>query len=238
MKTEEYLQLDYNDIIARYPRPRLLGTAGNVKLGKIYQFSGLSIHTCPGKTDECSSVCYDAWSPKTYLGGEKLLVKQAWYTYLAQNRPEDLAKQMWLELELDNARIVRMHVGGDFFTIGQIEAWISIANKLPDVKFFGFTRSWRVSELVPALDRLRNMTNVKLQASVDSQTGRPDNTWQMAVMETEDVGNSITCLEQTGVQPSCASCGLCYNKNVTKNIKFLLHGAKGVSHKIRHASAT
>ena len=234
MKTAEYLALDYNEFVTRWPRPETLGFMGNVKIGPIYQFSGLSIHTCPGSTEECRSVCYDAWSPRTFLGGEKLLVKPTWYTYLAANRPEDLYKQLYTEIDVYAPSMVRLHVGGDFFTVGQIEAWIKVAKKLPDHRFFGYTRSYRIPELLPALEELRKLPNVKIFASRDTQTGDIPEGWLWAALETldiEDTSNAIPCPEQKGLVENCAKCKLCINTVVKKNIIFSLHGTRGRSKK-------
>jgi hypothetical protein len=228
--------LDWRKLVEDYPRPKRFGALGNSKLGPIYQVSGLSIHSCPGRTQECESVCYEAWSPKTFLGGERLLVKAAWYNYLAETDPNRLAKLLYHELSVEGTDKIRIHVGGDFMNKKLIEVWISLALKFEDKIFCAYTRSWREKKLLPMLTRLRDLPNVVLFASVDSESGMPPKGWQIAPLETTPEEwltdrKVIDCPEQMGKKSNCNSCKLCYNPNIKVDIRFYLHGTKGISFK-------
>jgi hypothetical protein len=67
----------------------------------------------------------------------------------------------------------KIHVVGDFFSVAYINAWSRVAELLPDVTFWTYTRSWRVPSLVPALERLAIHDNMSLFFSYDHATGTP-----------------------------------------------------------------
>ena len=69
------------------------------------------------------------------------------------------------------ARVMRTHVNGDFYEIPYIEKWQKIAEALPQVQFFAYTRSWRKEELFPSLVRLAGLANFQMWWSLDRETG-------------------------------------------------------------------
>jgi hypothetical protein len=113
--------------------------------------------TCPGATKECQSICYAA-RPVTEAGP----VAEMW---ARNSSTEDVP----MELPPD-AKLVRLHISGDFSSRGYIDGWFALFASRPDVRMWAYTRSWRVASLLPALDRLRALPNVQLFASVDSTT--------------------------------------------------------------------
>lgn len=233
MKTEEYLSLLWHSIVKAYPRPKTLGVTGNTKLGTIYNFSGLSIHTCPGKTGLCSKICYDAWGHKTFTNDGKNLRQAAWYSYLAETDPEALFDQLIDEIRMFGTEWIRAHVGGDFFNILMIEVWRRVAQHYRDKRFLAYTRSWRIPELLPALEALRIEPNVELFASVDSETGDPPAGWRAAPFEGTDFKTerkTVICPYETGKAKNCLSCGICF-KDLGVNVLFPFHGSKGLKHK-------
>lgn len=138
---------------------RLPGTPDKVALG-VTEFNDRDIDiwkgTCPGATKECQSICYAERPVKEY--GDVL--------------------QMWLRNSMDQtvpelpeeAKFLRFHVSGDFSSVEYIENWIERLTARPDVTAWGYTRSWRIPALLPALERLRALPNVQLFASMDAST--------------------------------------------------------------------
>lgn len=124
--------------------------------------------TCPGATEECQSICY-ASRPVAELGP----VAQMW---LGNTLTEDVPQVL-----PPDAKIVRIHVSGDFTSNDYIRSWRALAAKYPEVRFFGYTRSWRVPELLDELNNLRALPNVQLFASMDKSTpGAPPAGWRTA----------------------------------------------------------
>lgn len=176
--------------ISRYGR-------GNLKLGpRVFTYSrpagnptrrhisamGLdtlatTLGTCPGSTDECEAICY----AKRIQGPV--------FDLYTQNMRDDVP-ELPVECEL-----LRLHVSGDFDTVAYIENWITQLQRRPDVVTWAYTRSWRVPELVSALECLRALPNMQLFASMDPScedsppTGWRrawiDRTWDSAILHPE-----------------------------------------------------
>lgn len=129
---------------------------GNAKLGKnIYTFSLLSGITCPGALQckswvdstsrkivdgaetvfRCFSASQEATYPNVYASRRHNfeLVRKC----LADNTLVDLIKR---SIPL-NANMVRIHVAGDFFSQNYFDAWIAVANAMPNVVFYAYTKS-------------------------------------------------------------------------------------------------
>ena len=186
---------------------------GNLKLGQgegFYTYSKLpglpSPHggSCPGATDTCLRVCY------AFRVRETPLVWQMW---------EENTKQGCLLPRLPrDAEIVRLHVAGDFDTKLYVTAWYLAAEVHPDVHFFGYTRSWRVPELLPELEKLRALPNVQLFASVDASDSKydwPSRDWRWAWLGAPDAppwwyaDKPYRCPEEDGRKKSCEECNYC-----------------------------
>jgi hypothetical protein len=152
---------------------------GNTKLGMdgVYTFSRLPGRiggTCPGATPECQDICYamrviktppvwDMWAKNSAFGRE------------LENANDPLPP---------DAKIVRIHVSGDFDSANYVDEWYYLAKARPDVRFFGYTRSWRVPKLLGALEQLRALPNVQLFASMDkSMDELPPLGWRRAWLE-------------------------------------------------------
>lgn len=190
---------------------------GNLKLGLgIYTYSklpGRISGTCPGSSGECELICY-----------AKRLVHNKWVWELYKEntlRGDELP-----ELPSD-AKIVRFHVSGDFDTPGYIISWIRLAAKNPDVRFFGYTRSWRVPELRVLLEEFKSLPNVFLWASIDSTVENlPPESWHKAWIEGDHripSSKVVICPEETGKRPNCESCGFCFKKTHDMDLIFLKH---------------
>lgn len=214
-----HLVEDRRTILSPYGR-------GNTKLGaSIYTYSKLPgwQNSCPGSSEECEAICY----------AKRLVQNEAVWKLLTNNSGRgDIVP----ELPAD-AKIVRFHVSGDFGTEGYIRYWIGAVQSRPDVVFYGYTRSWRCSHLLPSLEELRRQPNVTLWASMDSTIAElPPNGWRRAWIagdsrltpitknrfQTFDGRQAIVCLEENGLLPSCEACGFCW-KDGSTDLVFLKH---------------
>ena len=87
----------------------------------------------------------------------------------------------------EEARLLRIHVTGDFDTVTYIEAWIRLLHQHPWVSAWGYTRSWRIPELLPILEELRKLPNIQLFASMDSSIEElPPIGWRRAWLEGDE----------------------------------------------------
>jgi hypothetical protein len=149
---------------------------GNSKIGKISQFSlpaGRHFRgaACPGATEFCESLCYAKETLFTFHEAQYYI---NWaYVLLWPDRFVDI----WKELRL--TEVVRIHVGGDFFSPDYADLWTHIIEARQDVRFYAYTRSWQdgrgnvAKSFLGPLRRLAKLKNMRLLLSVDHQTGIP-----------------------------------------------------------------
>lgn len=136
---------------------------GNSKLGAhVYTYSlpagRTMMGSCPGATLTCLDLCY-ALRMATATNGLRARYERNYLTregLTADGLPAD-------------AEVVRIHVSGDFDTADYVGQWISLVRSRPEVRFFGYTRSWTLGhEMLQSLERLSGEPNVQLFASVDA----------------------------------------------------------------------
>lgn len=189
-------------------------TKGNLKLGpSVYCYSRLPGRpedggTCPG-AKECLEYCYSLRIRAT--------TPLVWRVY-----KENTLNGPSLPSLPDEADLVRIHVTGDFDTIPYIESWIKLIKEHPDAAFWSYTRSWRVPELLPALERLRAYRNVQLFASMDrTSEDLPPPSWRRAYVAAPGLilknlnpivrgRRAYVCPEEINRKASCEECGYCW----------------------------
>lgn len=181
----------------------MLISRGNLKLGVLPSFSLPVITTCPGKTPFCERYCYGL------RGNFNLLnVKEANDRRLDATLRDDFVDIITGEIRKTRAPAFRLHVIGDFYSVEYVEKWIDIVERLPNVIFFGSTRSWRCEFLAEAMKRFRDIENVYMKASIDfTDTLQPESCgWNVWSVE----GKGIICPHDEGKVENCFFCGLCW----------------------------
>jgi len=120
--------------------------------------------------------------------------------------------------------VVRLHVLGDFWNRGYVNFWFSMLRKYPTLCIYGYTAHYQTVGMRGFIDSLnassngRSMIRYSHNADYDSQNEG------VRFAATEDyVGDTFDCPEQTGRIDSCAKCGACFNKRITKTVRFLSH---------------
>jgi hypothetical protein len=122
----------------------------------------------------------------------------------------------------EDAPIVRIHVGGDFYSAKYVTSWRHICEARPNTQFWAYTRSWSVPSLLPGLEQLRDLQNVELFASVDSDMPLPPEGWRVAFIEGDNRASGLACPHQQGRLASCLECGYCFRKKAG-NVVFKIH---------------
>ena len=198
--------------------------SGNRKLGPnvvTYSREPGYHETCPGSTPECEAICY----AKKVQGQ----VRQVWRGNGGEDVPPIPA----------DARLLRLHVSGDFTTAAYICGWISRLMARPDVRAWVYTRSWRVPELHPSLEGLRSLRNVQMFASMDPTTPeQPPKGWRVAWLDGDRRGDALgsgamnrrtqagtmsyVCPEEAGAAADCESCRYCFDGR-KGDVTFLRH---------------
>ena len=198
----------------------------NTKLGKIPSFSTSSLKTCPSKTKWCSKHCYAHKSEVQYPN-----VKRAYRINLEATKKitfvESMVREVKEATKNKDTKVFRLHVSGDFFNVKYIYNWVNIAKQCKDVMFYGYTRSWESTDLLPHLGILNKLSNVVLFASMDETTIKnPPKSFRIAYAADEKpshINKLISCPQQNDKVDYCTECKLCYNSNITTNIYFETH---------------
>lgn len=149
---------------------------GNAKIGAISQFSlpaGQNFRgaSCPGATEFCESLCY-AKSALFMMHEWKYYVNWAYVTLFPKQFIE-----IWKNASLTG--VVRMHVGGDFFSPEYVNVWSDIISQRKYTRFYAYTRSWQNGkgelrrEFIKPLKNLAALENMRLVLSCDRETGVP-----------------------------------------------------------------
>jgi hypothetical protein len=147
-------------------------TPGNKKLGGhlIWGF-GLPAGTaklCPGMTPTCRKVCY-AVRLQSYRPQAAKLYRRN----LQLARRKDFVRRIRAFIIAQGIRVVRIHTGGEFFGGRYARKWGRIIAKSPKVKFFTYTRAWRVPVFREVLEQLSRLPNLALWYSADRESGLP-----------------------------------------------------------------
>jgi hypothetical protein len=216
-----------------YTYSRLPGHPSREALGEEAPLPFASRGTCPGASAECEAICY-ARRPVAEQG-------PVYWMWQANSETDEVPAIP------DDCRLLRIHVGGDFSSVEYIENWVTRLTERPDVTAWAYTRSWRVAELLPALERLRALPNMQMFASMDiSIPETPPTGWRRAWIDgdsragepinvqahkdapvprnlrTFDATMTLVCPEETKHQPNCEECGYCF-KGQKNDVTFLKH---------------
>jgi hypothetical protein len=147
-------------------------TRGNRKLGgrRIWGFSLPSgaADICPGMSVICRESCYAA-----ALERYRPAAAAAYRRNLALSRRRTFATRVRAFLVAHAVRVVRVHVGGDFYSRVYARKWLRVMRKSPRVRFFFYTRSWRIPAIKAVVDRMARLPNCVAWYSCDSDTGVP-----------------------------------------------------------------
>jgi hypothetical protein len=142
---------------------------GNSKLGRaIHVWSIPAVDTCPGSTAVCRKLCYALRHRFRFASVRKRL---AWNRRQC-DRP-DFVERMISEIRSSGVLVLRVHVAGDFYDAAYVRKWMAIVKRLPRVRFYGYTRSWRIASIAPALEELAACSAMRLWYSVDDESGIP-----------------------------------------------------------------
>lgn len=147
-------------------------TPGNHKLGDrlVWGFalpSGTP-QVCPGLTPTCHAHCYAA-AVERYRPAAAAKYRRN----LALSRRRDFVRRVRAFLVAHAVRVVRVHVGGDFYSAGYARKWLRVMRLSPRTRFFFYSRSWRVPAIRAVLERMAELPNCRAWYSADCDSGLP-----------------------------------------------------------------
>lgn len=215
---------------------------GNHKLGKrIHTFTLPSGHTCPGASaclthaDKLTGHiadgkaqtfrCFAASSESRFKNVRNL----AWHNFelLKANNTESLATDLIQASLPSTATIVRIHVGGDFFSESYFRAWINVACNNPQIKFYAYTKS--LPFWITALERNLIPDNFRLTAS---EGGKFDALISQHGLKTSKV---VFSLEEAAALGLDLDHDDSHAYDGTKNFALLVHGTQAAGSKAGEA---
>ena len=216
----------------------------NNRLGKICNMSLPAVETCGGMSEACAGDNGKCYMLKIYQQRPSVFIAHN-NTYI--NILNALADGENLELptKVKDGDVFRIHVAGDFFEPAYAYAWIKLITDNPNVMFFSYTRSWRMSDMEESLKELAALPNMELLLSVDRDTGYPDKTiwpnFRTAFMMVTDadiplvepdthivfrdnrhailkqVNGNLVCPVENGISKvTCEKCKWCFKDNPNK----------------------
>jgi len=197
---------------------RLLKVSNNKKLGKskilkgrhknklIYSLSLEERKTCPTSCFHWKT-CYGNNMPfaHRFMGNDALM-----------KRLDD--ELNLLSIKHKEGILIRLHVVGDFFSVNYVKFWKKMLAKYSNISIFGYTARTPFSNIGKEIVILRSLEwdrfSVRFSNSMEKLSANSENLL--------DNKQGIICPEQLDKTKNCASCGLCWNKNID-NIIFKTH---------------
>jgi len=144
-------------------------TDSTTKLGNdIWAWPLPAIASCPGRSVLCETICYA--DDGNFLRPNVIAALHKRWRF---SKTRHFVSAMIQFIKKRKVRIVRIHTGGDLYSLRYIRRWIKIVRACTDCVFFIYTRSWRVPQLLPAIRELGSLSNLRMWYSCDAETGAP-----------------------------------------------------------------
>ena len=162
--------------------------------------------TCPGKTKECMVDCY---ARKAEIRFHKTVLPCRMRN-LASTKKTSFADNLVIAIQKTKNKTFRYFESGDFYSQDLIDKSIKVANILPDVFFYAYTKSLHLFNFSNIPDNFRIIDSLNHKSSKHKAVVIRDN-------ETKPKGFFVC-------PSSCKKCNYCFNPK-TKNVlvAFPLH---------------
>jgi len=137
-----------------------------------------------------------------------------------------LEAKIWVELRALARRhrrtgfVVRLHILGDFWSVGYVELWAEALDAFPGLRVFGYTAWQPTTRIGRALAALRDLRWDRFAIRTSGATQGP----RTLVVKDErgaKLSGAIVCPVETGKTACCGTCSLCWA--TTKPIVFIEH---------------
>lgn len=140
----------------------------------------------------------------------------------------DLEHVIWLDLltlkkKHPKGFVVRLHILGDFYSMGYVNFWRKKLHEFPNMAIYGYTHRKNDTQIGKAIaymtrdfsDRVSILRSDK-EDPADLLAGAY--TVKAGATPRKDI---VICPEQTGKTESCLTCGLCFHGHI--HVQFLEH---------------
>lgn len=118
--------------------------------------------------------------------------------------------------------VVRLHVLGDFYSVGYVALWAQLLGEIEQLRVFGYT-AWQPDTAIGAAVRDLRTTQWDRFAVRTSggAAGQPRTVVLNRVVAGPIHDGMIVCPAQTGRTECCATCGLCWGTR--RDVAFMPH---------------
>lgn len=135
----------------------------------------------------------------------------------------ELEEALWKELlGLQFAHpggfMVRLHVLGDFYSVGYVRLWERALDAFPALHVFGFTARLPGTEIG---DRLLKMAGAQWERFAVRFSGMVGPMLGSVLAGDEGSDDAVPCPAQTGATDCCATCALCWHSR--RSVRFARH---------------
>lgn len=151
------------------------------------------IVTCPGATRWCRWNCYA--QKGQFTANASVIMREYAENFVASLQPDfvDTAVAAIRKALRGAEPLFRLHVSGDFYSAAYARKWVEIAERLPDVHFYVYTKAWRImteadaeeadlgldyrllntinEEIIPVLREMNRLPNFVVLLSTDETSG-------------------------------------------------------------------
>jgi hypothetical protein len=129
--------------------------AGNAKLHNSCLISTLPTAVCFGKGKQCAG-CYALKAERQYQ-----TVRDCRMRHLRETMSEEFVERTIEEIRKSKKIKVRIHESGDFYSQAYLDKWVSIAEALPTVRFYLYTKKelldWTEYDKLPNTNRVHSI---------------------------------------------------------------------------------
>lgn len=176
-------------------------SAGNMKLGKMANFSLTPGQTC---SKAACSTCYveGCYARKAYRLYPQ--TKTAWdkNTEFAKENIPELKAQLSSYFAKSQPRFFRIHVAGDFVSKEYAEMWRDVIAGAPGTRFLAFTKQYEIAKAIEWPENVAMIFSAWPGLEFD-RTGF-NVAWMDDGTETRVPADAIMC------PGSCENCGMCF----------------------------
>lgn len=212
--------------------------SGNVRGKNGFALPSGREFSCPGATDFCNKICYAGKLERLFPGFRDVVqhnwneVKDADFDTLV-TLINDMIVEFVAECDKINAKgnlasyDFRIHIDGDFFSREYAEAWAKVISDFPQVRFWAYTRTFDIVDVLAGLDNLNlyvsadpdnivkanevagNYDNVKIATVADTFAEAKETIIDSArkSYNCPEIGKRIPLISPKG--SACISCGIC-----------------------------
>lgn len=174
--------------------------------------------TCIG-AGSCLHWCYEIKIEKRFPNARKSRERN-----LAFAKSKEFVPKIIAYIRKSKKKIVRIHESGDYFSQEYFDKWRSIAEKLPNVQFYSFTKSFQL-DLWTNLPK--NFVVIQSYGSrYDKKIDTSKNTARVIESEKELKENEFLCPyhDKAHFKKCGETCSYCFDKiHKVKHIAFLKH---------------